>query len=142
MRVIVVQNPKRAIMNDKLNDVFNLPSVTIVESSTEVSKTSPDITSDFDTVRGNLHDIIGKGSEALDELIEIAKASQHPRAFEIVGQIIKTLADANKDLMSLHKTKKDIDKDDTKSQTPSITNNSLFVGSTAELSKYLKNNQS
>ena len=129
-------------MNDKLNDVFNLPSVTIIESSTEVSKTSPDITSDFDTVRGNLHDIIGKGIEALDELIEIAKASQHPRAFEIVGQIIKTLADANKDLMSLHKTKKDIDKDDTKSQAPSITNNSLFVGSTAELSKYLKNNQS
>ena len=75
-------------------------------------------------------------------MIEIAKASQHPRAFEIVGQIIKTLADANKDLMSLHKTKKDIDKDDTKSQAPSITNNSLFVGSTAELSKYLKNNQS
>ena len=91
---------------------------------------------DFQYARENLYNLIERGQDGLEELLEIAKQSQHPRAFEVVGQMIDKLANTNKELLNLHKTKKDIQAEKT-SGPPTVTN-ALFVGSTSELQKLLK----
>ena len=90
---------------------------------------------DFQYARENLYNLIERGQDGLEELLEIAKQSQHPRAFEVVGQMIDKLANTNKELLNLHKTKKDMR---TEKGGPTSVNNNLFVGSTAELQKMLK----
>ena len=99
-----------------------------------------DIDKDYTYARENLYDVIERGTEALDYLLEVAKASEHPRAFEVVGSLTKTLVDANKDLLSIQKTVKDLKQSDNKDSNTSPQNvtNALFVGSTAELQKMLK----
>jgi hypothetical protein len=91
---------------------------------------------DFDFARGNLLNIIMKGGEAVDDMIDFARQSQHPRSYEVLSTLLKTLADANKDLMSLQKSRKELMKE----SNPQTINNNLFVGSTTELQKMLKNN--
>ena len=91
---------------------------------------------DFQYARENLYNLIERGQDGLEELLEIAKQSQHPRAFEVVGQMIDKLANTNKDLLNLHKTKKDIQAE--KTSGPTNVTNALFVGSTSELQKLLK----
>jgi hypothetical protein len=93
-----------------------------------------EIDSDYKYARENLYGVIEKGTEALDTLIELAKASEHPRAFEVVSQLTKTLVDANKDLLDIQKKVKDLKKTDEKEAPKNVTN-ALFVGSTAELQK-------
>ena len=90
---------------------------------------------DFQYARENLYNLIERGQDGLEELLEIAKQSQHPRAFEVVGQMIDKLANTNKELLNLHKTKKDIK---VEKGGPTSVNNNLFVGSTADLQKMLK----
>ena len=90
---------------------------------------------DFQYARENLYNLIERGQDGLEELLEIAKQSQHPRAFEVVGQMIDKLANTNKELLNLHKTKKDMR---TEKGGPTSVNNNLFVGSTTELQKMLK----
>ena len=89
---------------------------------------------DFQYARENLYNLIERGQDGLDELLEIAKQSEHPRAFEVVGQMIDKLTTTNKELLNLHKTKKDIKAE----RGPTNVTNALFVGSTAELQKMLK----
>ena len=91
---------------------------------------------DFQYARENLYNQIERGQDGLEELLEIAKQSQHPRAFEVVGQMIDKLANTNKELLNLHKTKKDIQAE--KTSGPTNVTNALFVGSTSELQKLLK----
>ena len=91
---------------------------------------------DFQYARENLYNLIERGQDGLEELLEIAKQSQHPRAFEVVGQMIDKLANINKELLNLHKTKKDIQAE--KTSGPTNVTNALFVGSTSELQKLLK----
>ena len=91
---------------------------------------------DFQYARENLYNLIERGHDGLEELLEIAKQSQHPRAFEVVGQMIDKLANTNKELLNLHKTKKDIQAE--KTSGPTNVTNALFVGSTSELQKLLK----
>ena len=91
---------------------------------------------DFQYARENLYNLIERGQDGLEELLEIAKQSQHPRAFEVVGQMIDKLANTNKELLNLHKTKKDIQAE--KTSGPTNVTNALFVGSTIELQKLLK----
>ena len=91
---------------------------------------------DFQYARENLYNLIERGQDGLEELLEIAKQSQHPRAFEVVGQMIDKLANNNKELLNLHKTKKDIQAE--KTSGPTNVTNALFVGSTSELQKLLK----
>lgn len=96
---------------------------------------------DFELARRNLQELAKKGNKALDELILLAKNSEHPRAYEVVATLIKTLADTNKDLLDTRKKKLDIDKARgvvKSDEGKTITNNNLFVGSTAELQKFLK----
>ena len=90
---------------------------------------------DYDYVRSNLQDIIESGGEALNGILELAKESDHPRAWEVVGQIMRQLAETNKDLIELQKDMKKI-KDEESAKK--VTQNAIFMGSTAELQKFLR----
>ena len=116
----IVEKPKREIT--KVERV--VPAITDDDSET-----------DFQYARENLYNLIERGTDGLEELREIAKQSEHPRAFEVVQQTIGQLTTTNKELLNLHKTKKDMR---TEKGGPTSVYNNLFVGSTAELQKMLK----
>ena len=102
----------------------------------EVTKIN-EIEKDYEYTRANLYSIIEKGQEAINGIMEVAGESASPRAYEVAGQLIKSVADSTDKLMDLQKKMKDIDEESTKTQN-NVTNNALFVGSTSELSKLLK----
>lgn len=91
---------------------------------------------DYSYTRANLYNLISKGQEAIDGILEIAQESGHPRAFEVAGQLIKNVGDVSDKLLDLQKKMKDLDAPSKKG--PTTVNNALFVGSTAELSKLVK----
>ena len=124
-------------VTDGLNKVFEV-GTDLVEVEKENKKVDvPDeIDNDYKYARENLYGVIEKGTDALDNLIDLAKASEHPRAFEVVSQLTKTLVDANKDLLDIQKKVKDLKKEDKKENPKNVTN-ALFVGSTAELQKMI-----
>jgi len=95
--------------------------------------------SDYEYSRETLFDLINKGRGALEEMIEVARESEHPRAFEVLSGLIKNVADVNDKLMDLNKKHKDIT--DAPKAIENKTTNNLFVGSTAELQKLLKKNE-
>ena len=106
------------------------------ESTTRViPQNGKDDDIDYNYARENYYNLIERNQDAIEEMLEIAKQSEHPRAFEVVGQLIKSGLDANKELMALHKTKKELSIEKGPSQ---VTNQAVFVGSTAELQKLLK----
>ena len=107
------------------------------ESTTRVipQKNGKDDDIDYNYARENYYNLIERNQDAVEEMLEIAKQSEHPRAFEVVGQLIKSGLDANKELMALHKTKKELSIEKGPTQ---VTNQAVFVGSTAELQKLLK----
>ena len=96
-----------------------------------------DIEKDYKYTRGQLYSLIEKGQEAINGIMEVAGESASPRAYEVAGQLIKSVADSTDKLMDLQKKMKDMDEETTKTQN-NVTNNALFVGSTSELSKLLK----
>ena len=112
-----------------------LTNVTRPEKPDRLTKN--DISKDYEYTRGNLYSIIEKGQEAIDGILELAQESEQPRAYEVAGQLIKSVSDATDKLMDLQKKLKDVNEEDRKSPT-SVTNNALFVGSTAELAKMIK----
>lgn len=91
---------------------------------------------DYSYTRANLYNLISKGQEAIDGILEIAQESGHPRAFEVAGQLIKSVGDVSDKLLDLQKKMKDLDAPS--KNGPTTVNNALFVGSTAELSKLVK----
>ena len=95
-----------------------------------------EIEKDYEYTRANLYSIIEKGQEAINGIMEVAGESASPRAYEVAGQLIKSVADTTDKLMDLQKKLKDVNEDSPK--TNNVTNNALFVGSTSELSKMLK----
>ena len=99
--------------------------------------TKTDIEKDYDYTRGNLYSIIEKGQEAINGILELAQESEMPRAYEVAGQLIKSVSDATDKLMDLQKKVKDVNKEE-EAKSPTTVNNALFVGSTAELQKLLK----
>ena len=133
---------------EKLNETFNTDSkeVSIVHAEVEseiekvekISSSVDDIRKDYEYSRGNLYSIIEKGQEAINGILELAQESEMPRAYEVAGQLIKNVADATDKLMDLQKKLKDIDEEKV-SKGPTNVTNALFVGSTSELSKLLKN---
>jgi len=128
----------------KLDDAFNISETEVVETEkvgiTPEQKpdriTKDDITRDYEYTRGNLYSIIEKGQEAIDGILELAQESDMPRAYEVAGQLIKSVSDATDKLMDLQKKLKDVNEEQSKG--PSTVNNALFVGSTAELAKLIK----
>jgi len=132
---------------DKLNDTFNVSAdivpteVETVNSSLEKVNPSPvndDVKKDYEYTRGNLYSLIEKGQEAINGILELAQESEMPRAYEVAGQLIKNVADATDKLMDLQKKLKDIEEEKS-GKSPTNVTNALFVGSTAELAKLLKN---
>lgn len=131
-------------ISESLNTETSIVEVSSVEESTEIVN-SKDIDSvideikrDYEYTRSNLYSLIEKGQETLDGIMELAQESDSPRAYEVAGQIIKSVADTADKLIDLQKKMKDVYKNDDNSPK-TITNNALFVGSTAELAKFLKN---
>ena len=100
---------------------------------------SDQVTNDFEYARGNIINTIEKGNEALQGILDVAGMGQHPRAYEVAANLVKTMVEANKDLLDLTKKRKEIEKADN-ALNPQTVNNNLFVGSTAELLKALKSN--
>ena len=131
---------------DELNDAFNVSTDVVTTEPTEVGITKPekhdrsDIERDYDYTRGNLYSIIEKGQEAIDGILELAQESEMPRAYEVAGQLIKSVSDATDKLMDLQKKLKDVEEEKVQ-KGPNTVNNALFVGSTAELGKLLKAQQ-
>ena len=128
-----------------MEDIFNLPEkIEDVKHKNEikpVDNIDETVDNDFKYARENLYNIIERGSDALNTLVDVANQSQHPRAFEVVGQLVKTLSDTNKDLLELQKKVKVIKKD-IPDQPQNVTN-ALFVGNTSELQKMInkRNNE-
>jgi predicted house-cleaning noncanonical NTP pyrophosphatase (MazG superfamily) len=128
---------------EELDDAFNVTSEIVPTENSEVGITKPerhvktDIEKDYDYTRGNLYSIIEKGQEAINGILELAQDSEMPRAYEVAGQLIKSVSDATDKLMDLQKKLKDVEEEKA-SKGPNTVNNALFVGSTAELAKMLK----
>ena len=128
-----------------LDDAFNVES-TIVPTKENVGITpeqkpdrftKDDIEKDYEYTRGNLYSIIEKGQEAINGILELAQESEMPRAYEVAGQLIKSVSDATDKFMDLQKKLKDVN-EEKEVKGPNTVNNALFVGSTAELQKLLK----
>ena len=96
-----------------------------------------DIKKDYDYSRGQLYDVIEKGQEALSGILDVANNTDHPRAYEVAGQLVKSVSDATEKLMALQQKMQDLE-EGPKSKQKVTNNNALFVGSTAELSKLIK----
>tara|TARA_B100001250_G_scaffold356266_1_gene331219 strand:- start:33 stop:455 length:423 start_codon:yes stop_codon:yes gene_type:complete len=127
-----------------LDDTFDIESTIVPSEKVGITPeqkpdrlTKSDIDKDYEYTRGNLYSIIEKGQEAINGILELAEDSQMPRAYEVAGQLIKSVSDATDKLMDLQKKLKDVE-EETKQKGPSTVNNALFVGSTAELQKLLK----
>jgi|TARA_B100000029_G_scaffold274532_1_gene269321 hypothetical protein len=129
----------------KLDKTFNLTSeVEVVKETSNVIErekpsrlTQNDIEKDYEYTRGNLYSIIEKGQEAINGILEVAQDSDMPRAYEVAGQLIKSVSDATDKLMDLQKKLKDVNEEEKKG--PKNVTNALFVGSTADLAKLIKN---
>jgi len=131
-------------IDDKLNEVLGIAEVdkTFENEVSRVSKTEvlvpenkdPDI--DFETGRKNLYNLIDKGNEAIDGILNLAKEGEHPRAYEVAGQLIKTVSEVSQNLLDLQDKLKKIK--DVPDKGPKSVTNALFVGSTTELQKMLK----
>ncbi len=129
----------------QLDNAFNITPSEVEVDPVEVKEpvgiqkppTKDDITRDYEYTRGNLYSIIEKGQEAIDGILELAQESDMPRAYEVAGQLIKSVSDATDKLMDLQKKLKDVNEEQ-QSKGPNTVNNALFVGSTAELAKLIK----
>ena len=129
---------------DQLDDAFNVATEVVTEAlPAKVEKQKPDrltkddIEKDYEYTRGNLYSIIEKGQEAINGILELAQESEMPRAYEVAGQLIKSVSDATAKLMDLQKKLKDVEEEKV-AKGPSNVTNALFVGSTADLAKLIK----
>jgi len=132
--------------NERLNQIFNLePQVSKQENlPAPIETKNIDVEDDYDLARDTLRNVITKGSDALDEIIHLAKNSEHPRTYEVAGQLMKTISEVAKDLLALQKQKQEIQKPQA-DQTPhpqiGQQNNIVFTGSTEDLLRTLKQAQ-
>jgi|TARA_R100001443_G_scaffold60145_3_gene70505 uncharacterized protein YaaN involved in tellurite resistance len=127
---------------DSINDTLDIEvqaGEIVKETKKELKKISgqEDHIKDYEYTRGNLYSLIEKGQEAINGILELAQEGQQPRSYEVVGQLIKSVGDVSDKLLDLQQKMKDLNKEE-KSSSPTTVNNALFVGSTAELQKLLK----
>ena len=132
---------------NSLNETFDVSSE-IVSSEPEqvkpiqkeVDSIKTDTRKDYEYTRGNLYSLIEKGQEAVNGILELAQETEQARAYEVAGQLIKSVADATDKLLDLQKKLKDVE-EESQSKGPTNVTNALFVGSTADLAKLLKQNK-
>jgi len=129
---------------DDLNETFNVDGEVVSKESEgaiqkieNVNFSTEDIKKDYEYTRGNLYSLIEKGQEAINGILELAQESEMPRAYEVAGQLIKNVADATDKLMDLQKKLKEVE-EEKQGKGPTNVTNALFVGSTAELAKLIK----
>src|SRR6056300_1499246 len=128
---------------DSIDDALNVES-SIVEvedapKSIQKPEQKTDISKDYEYTRANLYSLIEKGQEAINGIMELAGEGGSPRAYEVAGQLIKSVADTTDKLIDLQKKLKDVEEDVGNNKGPNtVTNNAVFVGSTSELQKLLK----
>ena len=121
---------------DKVFNVDESPEAEVIPKTNKLHLSKgEDVDKDYEYARGNLYSLIDKGQEAVNGALDLAMSSDHPRAYEVAGQLIKHVGDVADKLMALQKDKKNV-KEESKKTT--VTNNSLFIGSTADLQKMLK----
>ena len=123
-----------------LDEVFDVESTDIIvepEVKDIAPSQKPELQQDYEVTRAQLHNLVMKGQEAIDGILDVARSSDHPRAYEVAGQLIKSVGDVTDKLIDLQKKLKDVEEDVVKT-TNNVTNNAVFVGSTSELSKLLK----
>ena len=130
--------------DDSLSEVFDVTTIPKTEVITQdgeiISTSNSKVEADFETSRGNLRILLQQGQEALQKSLDVAMQSEHPRAFEVVGNLMKQLADINQQLLDLHQQKQKLDEPSKADKAKQVTNNNaIFVGSTAELNKLIKN---
>ena len=137
-------------IDDKLNEVLNIAEevldkkeeknpLEVVNEKPDVVVPQADVDTDFDTGRGELYKLLEKGNEAIDGILNLAKEGEHPRAYEVAGQLIKTQSEVAQNLLDLRDKLKKIK--DVKELGPKNVTNALFVGSTTELQKMIKKNK-
>ena len=126
---------------DPIDEALNISSDIVEVEKAPIKKEKQqvdDIKKDYEYTRANLYSLIEKGQEAINGIMELAGESASPRAYEVAGQLIKSVADTTDKLADLQKKVKDLEDESTKTTNNNVTNNALFVGSTSELSKLLK----
>jgi len=141
---------KKKKVNERISDALNIEHEVIegdvietkIVHTPEPKKNIKQVhlEKDYTDVRDNLKDIIDKGTTAIDGILSVASEGESPRAYEVVSQLIKSVSEANKDLISLHKQIKDIKKEDVTLNQHNTTNQSIFVGSTKDLQALVKKN--
>jgi len=129
---------------DDLNETFNVDGEIVsqenegvIQKVENVNFSTEDIKKDYEYTRGNLYSLIEKGQEAINGILELAQESEMPRAYEVAGQLIKSVADATDKLMDLQKKLREVE-EEKQGKGPTNVTNALFVGSTAELAKLIK----
>jgi len=127
-------------LNEKLSEALDITPIEI-ESATELVEVKTSVDDDAEFARGNIRNLIEKGNKAMDELLLVANASEHPRAYEVAAGLIKNLADLNKDLLEIQKRRKDLSPQEASNAKNINVDKAVFVGSTAELVKLLKTNK-
>ena len=134
-------------INEKLSDIFDVTPIDLDASKTSeentittvAESTTNEVESDTEFARTNIKDLIKKGNGAVDEILQVAKHSEHPRAYEVAGALIKSMADLNKDLLELQKRKRELQLPGKDSGSKDVNiDKAVFVGSTAELMKLIK----
>lgn len=130
-------------IDDNLSEIFNMEriekaktEIVVAETGEIIESKEAKVESDYDRTRNNLHALLAQGQQALNHALEVAKQSEHPRAFEVVGNLMKQVADINTQLMDLHQQKQKLD--GPKETAKNVTNNAIFVGSTSELNKLIE----
>jgi hypothetical protein len=123
-------------LNEKLSQALDIEPIEL-ETKTEIVEVNSSIDDDAEYARQNLRTLIQKGNDAADHIVEIAKQSEHPRAFEVAAGLLKNLADMNKDLLEIQKRKRDLQPKVT--QQNINVDKAVFIGSTSELIKQLRN---
>jgi hypothetical protein len=132
-------------IDENLSEMLNIPTTsTVIDQPTDVvvrdkkeEILETDLMKDYEESRKQLKEIVSKGAGAIDDILAIARESEHPRAFEVAATMIKTVADANEKLLAMQKQMKEIT--GTKTQNLNVGKAAIFVGSTSELSKMIKN---
>lgn len=129
-------------INQKLSDVLGVDYAPVIVDDKDkqmIVHQTESVNPDADYVRSNYYGLIEKGNEALDGILEVAKQSQHPRAYEVAANMIKNMSDVTEKLMTLQKQRKELETPEQATATNVNVEKAIFVGSTAELLKKLKN---
>lgn len=124
--------------NNNMEEIFDIETAKLDERIIPITTENHDIEKDYNYTRGELYNLLSKGQEAVQGALEVAQESGHPRAYEVAVNAIKQVSDIADKLIDLQQKMKNLNKDESKKSPTSVTNNAIFLGSTADLQQMLK----